>query len=49
MKGVREVADQVRQFNFLDKVLGIFDEDENQIEPGPNPFTPDKVLDLYPE
>ncbi len=47
--GIREVADQVWQVSFLGYDLGYFDKDENRVEPGPNPFTPDKVLTMCPE
>jgi putative transposase len=47
--GVREVDDQVWQVSFLDYDLGFFDRDEDRVEPGPNPFTPDKVLTMCPE
>lgn len=46
--GVREVADQIWQVSFLQYDLG-FDKDEDRVEPGPNPFVPDRVLTMYPE
>lgn len=45
--GIR--ADQVWQVSFLGYDLGYFDKDQDRVEPGPNPFTPDKVLTMCPE
>ena len=36
--GIREIDD-----------LGYFDQDEGRIEPGLNPFAPEKVLTMYPQ
>jgi putative transposase len=47
--GIREVDDQVWQVSFLEYDLGFFDNDEDRVEPGPNPFAPDKVLTMCPE
>ena len=47
--GIREVDDQVWQVSFLEYDLGFFDKDEDRVEPGPNPFAPDKVLTMCPE
>ncbi len=47
--GVREVDDQVWLVSFLEYGLGYFDRDEDRVEPGPNPFTPDTVLTMCPE
>ncbi len=47
--GVREVDDQVWQVSFLEYDLGFFDKDEDRVEPGPNPFAPEKVLTMSPE
>ncbi|NIP17156.1 MAG: IS481 family transposase [Xanthomonadales bacterium] len=47
--GIREVDDQIWLVSFLDYDLGFFDRDEGRVEPGPNPFTPDKVLTMCPE
>jgi putative transposase len=41
--GIREVDDQIWLVSFLDYDLGFFDQDEGRIEPGPNPFAPEKV------
>jgi putative transposase len=41
--GVREVDDRIWQVSFLEYDLGYFDADEDRVEPGPNPFAPDKV------
>lgn len=48
--GVREVADRIwlagRPYpSFMEYDLGFFDEDENRVEPGENPFSP-KVLPM---
>ena len=37
------VDDQIWLVGFLDYDLGYFDRDEGRIEPGPNPFAPEKV------
>ena len=47
--GIREVDDQVWQVSFLEYDLGYFDQDEDRVEPGPNPFAPDRVLTMCPE
>ena len=47
--GIREVADQVWQVSFLEYDLGYFDQEQDRVEPGPNPFAPDKVLTMCPE
>ena len=47
--GIREVADQIWLVSFLEYDLGFFDKDENRVEPGPNPFAPEKVLTMSPE
>jgi transposase InsO family protein len=47
--GIREVDDRVWQVSFLDYDLGYFDDERGRIEPGPNPFAPDKVLTMCPE
>lgn len=47
--GIREVDDQVWLVSFMQYDLGFFDQDEDRVEPGPNPFTPDKVLTMCPE
>ncbi|WP_224784824.1 integrase core domain-containing protein [Marinihelvus fidelis] len=47
--GIREVADQVWQVSFMDYDLGYFDNERGRVEPGPNPFVPDKVLTMCPE
>ena len=44
--GVREVDDQIRLVSFLDYDLGYFDNERGRVEPGPNPFAPDKVLTM---
>jgi putative transposase len=46
--GIREVADQIWLVSFMDYELGFFDKDEGRIEPGPNPFAPEKVLTMSP-
>ena len=47
--GIREVDDQVWQVSFLEYDLGYFDQDQDRVEPGPNPFTPDTLLTMCPE
>jgi len=47
--GVREVEDQIWQVSFMDYDLGYFDNERGRVEPGPNPFMPDKVLTICPE
>jgi putative transposase len=47
--GVREVEDQIWQVSFLEYDLGYFDNERGRVEPGPNPFVPDKVLTMCPE
>ena len=47
--GIREVDDQVWQVSFMEYDLGYFDNDRDRVEPGPNPFAPDKVLTMCPE
>ena len=48
MVGIREVADQIWLVSFMHYDLGFFDKDEGRIEPGPNPFAPEKVLAMSP-
>ena len=47
--GIREVDDQVWQVSFLEYDPGYFDQDEDRVEPGPNPFAPDTVLTMCPK
>jgi len=47
--GIREVDDQVWQVSFMEYDLGFFDKEQDRVEPGPDPFTPDKVLTMCPE
>lgn len=47
--GLREVEDQVWLVSFLDYDLGFFDQDQDRVEPAPNPFAPEKVLTMSPE
>ena len=47
--GIREVEDQVWLVSFMDYDLGYFDNERGRVEPGPNPFAPDKVLTMCPE
>ena len=47
--GFREVDDQSWLVNLLNYDLGYFDNERGRVEPGPNPFTPDKVLTMCPE
>jgi len=46
--GIREVADQIWLVSFMHYDLRFFDKDEGRIEPGPNPFAPEKVLTMSP-
>ena len=45
---IREVDDQVWQVSFLQYDLGYFARDQDRVEPGPNPFSPDTVLTMCP-
>ncbi len=47
--GIREVDDQIWLISFMDYDLGFFDNERGRVEPGPNPFAPDKVLTMCPE
>jgi hypothetical protein len=47
--GIREVDDQVWLVSFMDFDLGFFDKERDRVEPGPNPFAPDKVSTMCPE
>ena len=47
--GIREVDDQVWQVSFLEYDLGYLDRDQDRVEPGPNPFAPNTVLNMCPE
>lgn len=49
MVGIREVDDQIWLVSFMDYDLGFFDNEKGRVEPGPNPFAPDKVLTMCPE
>ncbi len=46
--GIREVDDQIWLVSFLEYDLGYFDKERDRVEPGPSPFTPDKVLTMSP-
>ena len=41
--GLREVEDQVWLVSFLDYDLGFFDQEQDRVEPAPNPFAPVQV------
>ena len=47
--GVREVEDPIWLVSFLDYDLGYFDNERGRMEPGPNPFTPNKLLTMCRE
>jgi putative transposase len=47
--GLREVDDRIWLVSFLQFDLGFFDHQEDRVEPGPNPFTPETVLTMSPE
>ncbi len=36
----------IKEVSFLEYDLGFFDNDEDRVEPAPNPFAPDKVLTM---
>ena len=36
------------QVTFMEYDLGYFDKDQDRVEPGPDPFAPDKVLTMCP-
>ncbi len=46
--GIREVDDQVWLVSFMDYDLGYFEKEQDRVEPGPNPFAPEKVLTMAP-
>ena len=41
--GIKEVDNQIWLVTFMDFDLGFFDADEGRVEPGPNPFIPEKL------
>ena len=41
--GLTEVDDQIWLVTFMTYDLGFFDQDEDRVEPGPNPFAPEKL------
>jgi len=41
--GIKEVDDKIWLVSFLDYDPGFFDAEEGRVEPGPNPFTPEKL------
>ena len=47
--GITQVDEQIWQVTFMQYDLGYFDQDEGRVEPGPNPFAPEKVLTMSPE
>ncbi len=47
--GITEIEDQIWLVSFLEYDLGYFDNDRGRVEPGPNPFVPDKVLTMCPD
>ena len=47
--GIREVEDQISLVSFLGYDLGYFDNERGRVEPGQNPFVPEKVLAMSPE
>ena len=46
--GVKQVSDKIWLVSFMHYDLGFFDEEEDRVEPGPNPFAPEKVLTMSP-
>lgn len=47
--GVKEVSYRIRLVSFLEYDLGYFDQDEDRVELGPNPFIPNTLLTMCPE
>lgn len=47
--GICEVDNHVWLVSFMEYDLGYFDKEQDRVEPGPNPFAPDKVLTMCPE
>ena len=47
--GLRGGDDQIWQVTFLEYDLGFFDQEQDRVEPGPDPYAPDKVLAMCPE
>jgi putative transposase len=47
--GICEVDDRIWLVSFMQYDRGFFDKDEDRVEPGPHPFTPDNVLTMCPE
>ncbi len=41
--GIREVDDQIWLVSFMHYDLGFFDKETDRVEPGPNPFAPEKL------
>jgi len=44
----RELSDRVWRVSFMQCDLGYFDKERDRVEPGPSPFSPDKVLTMCP-
>jgi putative transposase len=47
--GICEVDDRIWLVSFMQYDRGFFDKDEDRVDPGPHPFTPDNVLTMCPE
>jgi putative transposase len=47
--GIKEIGEKIWLVSFLEYDLGYFDQDEDRVEPGPNPFAPDTLLTMCPE
>jgi hypothetical protein len=46
--GIHEVDDQVWLVSFMRYDPGFFNQGEDRVDPGPNPFVPDKVYPMSP-
>jgi hypothetical protein len=47
--GVNQADVKIQPVSLLEYDLGYFDDERGRVEPGPKPFTPDKVLSMCPE
>ena len=48
-KGHERFFHEILLFSFIDYELESFDSEKGRVEPGPNPFAPDKLLTMCPE
>jgi putative transposase len=49
MVGVKQVSNKIWLVSVMEYNLGFFDKEQDRVEPGPNPFAPDKLLTMCPE